>query len=382
MKKAPLPANETSRLLNLQSYDILDSENEQAYDDLTELASTICDCPISLITFVDSERQWFKARKNMEDTETSRGVAFCAHTILQNEVMVVTDAKNDARFYDNPLVAGKLNIGFYAGAPIKSSAGHNLGSVCVIDNVKKNDLTDKQKRALEIIASQVSKLLELRVTNNLIKKHALAEVNAEKRIAQLIIAENDKKDSLIAYQLHENFAQVLAATRLIIETAENSSDQKSFYLEQSRKNISTLLTQVTSLSKSIVPGTNQNQNYLLLIQDYAMQFGDQNNMNINFDNYDLTQLVDDTIGLNLYRITQNQLTISKNGGAKNISIDVVFDDCILLNYTDDANIESNLNNVSYADNSLTRLGLIKGELTKESANGLNSFYFRLPLTLV
>ncbi len=381
MQRAPLPDREALRIINLQSYGILDSEKEPHYDDLTELASNICDCPISLITFIDSERQWFKAGKNIEETETSRDLAFCAHTILHNEVMVVADAKNDARFYDNPLFTGKLNIGFYAGAPIKSSAGYNLGTVCVLDNVKKNDLTDKQKRSLEIIASQVSKLLELRVTNNLIKKHALAEVSAEKRIAQLIVAENDERDAVIATQLHENFAQTLAATRLIIETAENASDQKAFFLEQSKKNISTLLTQVTSLSKSLIPSTYQNENYFLLIQDYAMKFGDENEITVNFENYDLTQTLDVTIGLNLYRIMQNQLTISKSCGATNISIDVTFNDCLLLNYTDDATNDSNKCDPLLTDNNLTRLDLIKGELTKEAANGLNSLYFKLPFTL-
>ena len=98
MKIAPFPIDEALRIKDLQSYNILDSENEKEYDDLVELASQICDCPIALITFVDKERQWFKARKNLEETETTRNVAFCSHTILQNEVLIVADAKSDKRF--------------------------------------------------------------------------------------------------------------------------------------------------------------------------------------------------------------------------------------------------------------------------------------------
>ena len=147
MKIAPLPIDEESRIKDLQSYSILDSEKEKDYDELVELASQICDCPIALITFVDKERQWFKAGKQMEEKETIRDIAFCSHTILQNEVMIVTDARSDERFFDNPLVTGELQIGFYAGAPIISSAGHKLGAVCVIDTIKKDEFSDSQKKS-------------------------------------------------------------------------------------------------------------------------------------------------------------------------------------------------------------------------------------------
>ena len=184
MKIAPLSFDEELRIKDLQSYSILDSEKEKDYDDLVDLASQICDCPIALITFIDKERQWFKASKKMKENETSRDMAFCSHTILQNEVMIVKDAQSDERFYDNPLVTGELQIGFYAGTPIYSSSGFKIGSVCVIDNVKKDELSDKQKSALKIIASQVSKLLELRVKNKLIIQQKGEQIEAEKKIGR------------------------------------------------------------------------------------------------------------------------------------------------------------------------------------------------------
>ena len=110
MKSAPIPNNETNRINNLYSYKILDSLEEKEYDQLVELASQICNCPIALISLVDKDRQWFKAKKNLEASETTRDIAFCAHTILQEDVMVISDAKTDERFHDNPLAVSYTHL--------------------------------------------------------------------------------------------------------------------------------------------------------------------------------------------------------------------------------------------------------------------------------
>lgn len=162
MKVAALPKNESERLKALEALQILDTVPEKEYEEIIGLASEICNSPISLITLVDQNRQWFKAKKGLAANETSRNSAFCAHAILHpNELMEVQDTALDERFVDNPLVLGNPNIRFYAGMPIKSEAGYPMGTLCVIDTVPKK-LTDFQRKALQTLANQVNKQLELR----------------------------------------------------------------------------------------------------------------------------------------------------------------------------------------------------------------------------
>ncbi len=161
MKVARLPENEISRLASLYGYDILDSEQEGIFDELTELAADIFDAPIALISLVDESRQWFKARVGLDAEQTPRDVAFCSHAILQPGVFVVPDTLEDDRFADNPLVTGDPHIRFYAGAPLYTAEGHGLGTLCVIDR-EPREITPKQQRALSVLRTHVLKLLEMR----------------------------------------------------------------------------------------------------------------------------------------------------------------------------------------------------------------------------
>ncbi|HHO47489.1 MAG TPA: sensor domain-containing diguanylate cyclase [Desulfobacteraceae bacterium] len=158
--KTPLPKNETERLNVLKSFQILDTPPEPSYDDITRLASYVCETPIALISLVDSDRLWFKSRIGLNLSEASREIAFCAHAILQPDIFVVPDTREDQRFADNPLVTGEPQVRFYAAAPLITTRGEALGTICVIDQVPKT-LNDKQRELLGSLSRQVMVQLEL-----------------------------------------------------------------------------------------------------------------------------------------------------------------------------------------------------------------------------
>jgi two-component system, NtrC family, sensor kinase len=172
--KTPIPKNEKKRLEVLWQYDVLDTVPEQVFDDLADLAASICEAPVALITLVDEKRQWFKSKTGISVSETSRDVSFCAHAIMQQELFIVADATKDDRFSSNPLVISEPKIRFYAGAPLIRPDGHALGTLCVIDKVART-LRPDQKRALEILSRHIMTQLELR-------RHALelARTSAER----------------------------------------------------------------------------------------------------------------------------------------------------------------------------------------------------------
>jgi signal transduction histidine kinase len=170
MKAPELPHNEAQRLNALRGYEILDSLDEQEYDDITSVASEICQTPICVISLVDEHRQWFKSKVGLDATETSREVSFCGHAILQpNDVMIVPDARKDERFHDNPLVTGNPDIVFYAGVPLVDDMGFALGTICAIDT-KPRELSTQQINALKILSKNVIALLSIKKKNSELEK--------------------------------------------------------------------------------------------------------------------------------------------------------------------------------------------------------------------
>ncbi len=159
---APIPENDELRLEVLRRYQILDTLSEQAFDDITQMAAKACDTPISLLSFIDRDRQWIKSNSGLSISETSRGVAFCSHAIMQPDLFEVEDALHDERFASNPLVTADPNIRFYAGMPLITHDGHGLGTLCVIDR-KAKQLTPEQRDKLKSLAQAVMLLLEMRI---------------------------------------------------------------------------------------------------------------------------------------------------------------------------------------------------------------------------
>ncbi|MBF2048644.1 MAG: PAS domain S-box protein [Elainella sp. C42_A2020_010] len=205
--KAPLPDNEAARLHALRQYNILDTAPEAAFDDLTRLAAFICDTPIALVSLIDDCRQWFKSRLGLDATETHRDLAFCAHAILQpDDVLIVPDTLHDERFATNPLVTGPPHIRFYAGAPLISSDGYSLGTLCVIDRVPRR-LNAAQIAALHALSRQAISQLELRRQLAEIAQKTTELQQAEQTRIQLLAQEQAARAE--AELAHNQIADIL-----------------------------------------------------------------------------------------------------------------------------------------------------------------------------
>lgn len=183
MQLPPIPANEQERLQELYSYDILDTLSEEDFDNITAIASQICNTKISQITLADSDRLWFKSSHGLAGVQAPRELSFCAHALnTPYELFLVPDARKDERFADNPFVTGDPYVVFYAGVPLISENGFALGSLCVIHD-QPTDLSESQMKSLKALSKQAMRLIELRkkkaqlerVTNNLNEKNKSLE---------------------------------------------------------------------------------------------------------------------------------------------------------------------------------------------------------------
>jgi signal transduction histidine kinase len=229
MQKPSIHKRESERIESLKSYLVLDTESEEEIDNLTQLVSEICETPISLVSLIDVDRQWFKSRVGLEVSETSRDFAFCAHAINEiDDIFIIEDARTDNRFFDNPLVTSEPLVIFYAGVVLKSDENLPLGTLCVIDHTPRK-LSDKQIRSIKTISKQIMNLLNykksLRIQEEL--RVQLLQKNDElERFAS--IAAHDLKSPLLniisaAHVFSESYAaQLDPRGNLIIESIEKS----------------------------------------------------------------------------------------------------------------------------------------------------------------
>ncbi len=250
---ARLPDNEELRLLDLASYKLQDPDTEEDFDQLSELVSEYFNCPIALITVIDKDRQWFKGKTGTTETGNTRELSFCGHTLLQDEVMVVEDTTRDERFFDNPVVEA-FNLHFYAGAPIISTDGFKLGTVCIYDTSPKK-LSDHQKRALMLFSKQVTKLLELRKKNILFTQRAQELLALKSEVFTRYIRDQDEHKKAIAYNLHEDYAQGIAASLLILQASKNDPTKSAMLVNKAIEQLKEILVNIRTLSYSITPNT-------------------------------------------------------------------------------------------------------------------------------
>ena len=232
MIAAKIPEDEDSRLQKLYELDILDTLEEQAYDDLTMLAAQICDTPIALVSLVDHDRQWFKSRHGLDASETPREYAFCAHAILEDDIFVIEDSSKDHRFHDNPLAIGAPHVIFYAGAPLIMSDNNKLGTLCVIGSEART-ITTAQKDALKALARQVVSQLELRL-----------------KLKELEVLDNAKDEfiSMVSHELRTPLTAIYGSLSLLEKKRVGQlNDQQQQLIGVSYRNTERLLNLVNDI---------------------------------------------------------------------------------------------------------------------------------------
>lgn len=217
MEIGNIPNNEEERIQTLHDYKILDTDFEKQYDEIVNLVSYICETPIAVISLVDTDRQWFKAKVGVEARETNRDIAFCAHAINLTDTLIVNDTLKDKRFYDNPLVTQDPNIRFYAGAQLKAKNGNVLGALCAIDKIPR-ELNQKQLDALKVLSNQVITMLELRRSNLELEKQAIL-LNDKNET-------NKKLFRIISHDLRSPFHSILGLSEILCEDLNELSNSE------------------------------------------------------------------------------------------------------------------------------------------------------------
>ncbi len=232
-----MPDDEPARLAALHDAQVLDTPPEDDFDDIALLASEICGTPMGLLSFVDTDRQWVKAKVGIELEQTHRDVAFCAHAVTGKELLEVPDTAVDPRFAENPLVFGEQNFRFYAGAPVLLDGTHTVGTVCVIDK-EPRELTTGQRRALRSLARHASVQLELR-------RYARRAGEVADRLRQL----DRMKDSFlsnVSHELRTPLSSIRGYLEMLLDDDFDAETSRRFFSVMQR-NSDRLLTMIDDL---------------------------------------------------------------------------------------------------------------------------------------
>tara|TARA_B100000787_G_scaffold163370_1_gene144973 strand:- start:11267 stop:12466 length:1200 start_codon:yes stop_codon:yes gene_type:complete len=263
MISSEIPLNEKERLKSLHTYNILDTLPDEDFDAITKIAAGICNTPISLVSIIDKNRQWFKSRHGLNTIETPREISFCSHSILNpDELFIVNDARKDKRFYKNPLTTKDPNVVFYAGAPLNTSDGHCLGTLCVIDNTPRK-LNKTQKINLKLLAKQCVNLLELRRKNT-----ELMQANDE-------ILRLNKQLSAFGYKLSHDIKTPISGIKHLAEIIQEDYAQ---VLDQKGKSWLALISSSST--------------YLYTLVDGMLRFTKSTNAKIVFETFNLEELLE------------------------------------------------------------------------------------------
>lgn len=223
MREPDIPADEVDRLESLQSYGVLDTPNDTQFDDITLLATILCNSAVALISLVDEKRQWFKSQRGFDLPEIGREFSFCGHKILGAALMEVQDALDDIRFHDNPFVVGGPCFRFYAGVPLVDRGGHHLGTLCVLDYVPRA-LTEIERAALEALSRVAMQQLDLQK----IQLQHNASVDAAAKSEQRIRTITDNLPALVSFvDINERYQFCNAHYRTLLGLEPNKMIGKS-----------------------------------------------------------------------------------------------------------------------------------------------------------
>lgn len=239
--KFPIPHNERERLAALRRYNIIDTLPDEEFDDIARLVAYICDVPAAHVSFIDENRQWFKATVGFEATEVERDTTFCQYTIMESDMWVIPDATKEPKLIDNPNIYDGFKVRFYAGIPLTSPDGYNIGTICAIDHVVKN-VNDEQKNALRILAKHVMAQLELRVKN--------VELDKQKQIAELAIYAKDSFLANMSHEIRTPLNAIIGFTDLIAKSQLNPTQKE--YIENVQtagENLMLIINDILDLSK-------------------------------------------------------------------------------------------------------------------------------------
>jgi hypothetical protein len=382
MRKAQLPLNEELRLAELEANDIFDSDPEKEFDQLAELIKHITNCSYVTISFVGKDRQWFKSSIGLDMKGTDRDISFCSHTILDKKIMVIPDSHEDERFFDNPLVTDGPRIRFYAGAPIVSK-GQNLGAVCAFDSVTRS-LSAEQLRSLEIISEQVTRLLELRVKNKLIIKKSAELLEMERRTVQFTIDEQEKERQAIGLELHENFAQIVAACIMYLNFAGDGKDGTSMpFIQNAKTELSNMLTEMRKLSKSFNPLNFPYIDLKVIVQQSIEQVSRETSIPVKLLWTGEAENVSPNTSVNLFRIiTQYMQLLSKRKDVKKVLLRINAGEKIELQIIDDGKEtgRDDLHQTAAFNAIVTRIQLCEGMYDLQTIKNEGSLFIAsLPL---
>jgi signal transduction histidine kinase len=338
----PSPSEESARLAALRQYSLLDTRPEDAFDDLTNLASLICATPIALVSLMDSGRIWFKSKVGLNVSEIPRIDNFCSSVILSDQLLIVPDAAADHRLASHPLVKSAPKVRFYAGAPLITASGQRIGSLCVVDTVPRQ-IDDDQASALQSIARVVVTQLELRHSarqsaasaqwlrdlhlhtetqvSERTKQLAAAHQSLQLLTRQLMQAQEDERRR-IARELHDETGQLLAALNMTVDgMLTEPSDRNRTGLEQCKELLMLAISEIRNLSYLLHPPLMDKVGLTSAVSEYVRGFERRSGITVQIEVSEKLGRLEQDREIALFRILQESfVNIHRHSGSSTASV--------------------------------------------------------------